>query len=134
MLTVPRQSVTNVLDCMSGAHNPVLVETAPAGFCRQDASTKSWVEIERLREKILRSVMARSERRESCKPASRSVTSVLALCRRGQKKIAYNPMNQDVETRLGNLRRAPRCQARTRAGRANAQQYAAGHGVVCTVD
>ena len=35
---------------------------------------------------------------------------------RGAKKLANNPMDQDVRTRLGNLRRAPRCEARTRAG------------------
>ena len=34
----------------------------------------------------------------------------------GSNKIADNPMDQDVETRLGNLRRAPRCGAMTRAG------------------
>jgi len=34
----------------------------------------------------------------------------------GPKKLANNPMHQDVRTRLGNLRRAPRCEARTRAG------------------
>src|SRR5258708_3813476 len=36
--------------------------------------------------------------------------------RRGGKKIADNLMNQDVEIRLANLRRAPRCGAMTRAG------------------
>jgi hypothetical protein len=35
---------------------------------------------------------------------------------RGAKKLANNPMDHDVRTRLGNLRRAPRCEARTRAG------------------
>jgi len=34
----------------------------------------------------------------------------------GSKKIADNPMDQDIETRLGNLRRAARCGAKTRAG------------------
>jgi hypothetical protein len=33
----------------------------------------------------------------------------------GGKKIADNPMNQEVEIRLANLRRAPRCGALTRA-------------------
>jgi hypothetical protein len=32
------------------------------------------------------------------------------------KKIADNPMDQDVESRLRNLRQAPRCGAKTRAG------------------
>jgi hypothetical protein len=36
----------------------------------------------------------------------------------GGKKIADNPMHQDVETRLRNLRRAPRCGALTRSGSA----------------
>ena len=34
----------------------------------------------------------------------------------GVKKNADNLMNQDVEIRLANLRRAPRCGATTRAG------------------
>ena len=34
----------------------------------------------------------------------------------GGKKIADNPMDQRVETRLKNLRRAARCGAKTRAG------------------
>jgi hypothetical protein len=33
----------------------------------------------------------------------------------GRKKSADNPMDQDVEIRLANLRRAPRCRAMTRA-------------------
>ena len=36
----------------------------------------------------------------------------------GSKKIADNPMDQDVGIRLKNLKRAPRCGARTRAGTA----------------
>jgi hypothetical protein len=32
------------------------------------------------------------------------------------KKIADNPMDQEVESRLRNLRQAPRCGAKTRAG------------------
>ena len=35
---------------------------------------------------------------------------------RGAQKIADNPMDQDLEIRLENLRRAPRCGALTRAG------------------
>jgi hypothetical protein len=35
---------------------------------------------------------------------------------RGKQKFADNPMDQDVETRLRNLRGAPRCGALTRAG------------------
>jgi hypothetical protein len=34
----------------------------------------------------------------------------------GSKKFGSNPMNQSVEARLGNLRRAARCGAKTRAG------------------
>jgi hypothetical protein len=34
----------------------------------------------------------------------------------GDKKIEDNPMDQRVETRLKNLRRAARCGAKTRAG------------------
>ena len=34
----------------------------------------------------------------------------------GHKKLASNPMNHDVELHLRNLRRAPRCGAKTRAG------------------
>jgi len=34
----------------------------------------------------------------------------------GQQKLGSNPMNQSVEARLGNLRRAARCGAKTRAG------------------
>jgi hypothetical protein len=34
----------------------------------------------------------------------------------GTQKLADNPMDQDFETRLSNLRLAPRCGARTRAG------------------
>jgi Family of unknown function (DUF5681) len=41
-----------------------------------------------------------------------------ALDRRGSKKIKDNPMSQDTEARLRNLRRAPRCAARTRTGTA----------------
>jgi hypothetical protein len=33
-----------------------------------------------------------------------------------QKKFEVNPMNQSLETRLGNLHRAARCGAKTRAG------------------
>ena len=36
----------------------------------------------------------------------------------GSKKSAGNPMDQDLKTRLKNLRQAPRCGARTRAGTA----------------
>ena len=35
---------------------------------------------------------------------------------RGRKKIVDNLMDQDIEARLENLRRAPRCGAPTRAG------------------
>jgi len=44
-----------------------------------------------------------------------------ATCARPEgvgRKIADNPMNQDVEARLRNLRRVPRCGALTRAGTA----------------
>jgi hypothetical protein len=36
----------------------------------------------------------------------------------GIKKLADNPMDQDLEIRLRNIRQAPRCGARTRAGTA----------------
>jgi ribosomal protein L32 len=35
---------------------------------------------------------------------------------RGYKKLADNPMKQDLEIKLANLSRAPRCGALTRAG------------------
>jgi hypothetical protein len=37
---------------------------------------------------------------------------------RGNKNSRINPMDQDIEIRLGGLRRAPRCGAKTRAGTA----------------
>jgi hypothetical protein len=42
----------------------------------------------------------------------------LAASGRGQLETTDNPMDQDVETRLRNLRSAPRCGALTRAGNA----------------
>jgi hypothetical protein len=33
-----------------------------------------------------------------------------------QRNLEINPMHQSIETRLGSLRRAPRCGAKTRAG------------------
>jgi hypothetical protein len=51
----------------------------------------------------------------------------------GQGNSEINPLNQTVQTRLANLETAPRCGARTRAGRpANALPSAAAGGAACT--
>jgi len=45
----------------------------------------------------------------------------------GERNCEINPMNQRAKTRLGNLRRAQRCGAKTRAGgRANARRCVCG--------
>jgi hypothetical protein len=102
---------------------PVGVENAPAGFCDSTVGSPRGQ-----RRKLGRDRAAATGRdiaaswhavREANRVSQRSARSHLpsdALYRRGQKKIAHNPMNQDVEIRLANLRRALRCGARTRAG------------------
>jgi len=54
----------------------------------------------------------------------------------GVKKIADNLMDQDLETRLRNLERAPRCGAPTRAGikAANVPLSTVVGAAVCTAD
>ena len=48
----------------------------------------------------------------------RSDAAAAARSSRGIKIFVDNPMDQEVEKRLENLRRAPRCGARTRCGTA----------------